>query len=236
MKRAALGIDCLKRRRTGVSLIVLVALFMAISPNLAFPVEQIVPKKVNIRSLTPLEVASLIARQIPRIDADNLNGNDLELIQKLILEFKDELYDLGVTVIINIDHPFSALVSGDIRITPRESRARNPVAELPSDSWVYDAIEQLLSYEVLEYDNTLERPLINFQYIYPFSSFSFEYDHHTPNPDTFRFDTATANDRKAMRSKQLREHFNQQMLLYLTGTRNGYLWQGLFRFYYPHIP
>jgi hypothetical protein len=128
-------------------------------------------KQENIGQITYYEAANIIGRQMFVIDADKLNWHDLELMQKLILEFKDELHDLGVTV-INIDHPFSALVSGDVRITPREIRTINPIEEIPSGSWIYDALEQLISRGVLKYGNNIthERPIINFQYMYPPSS------------------------------------------------------------------
>ncbi|MCR5335416.1 MAG: S-layer homology domain-containing protein, partial [Synergistes sp.] len=47
---------------------------------------------------TRYEVASIVARALVAIDADKASKQDLELLKKLVMEFKDELDALGVKV------------------------------------------------------------------------------------------------------------------------------------------
>ena len=43
-------------------------------------------------------MASVVARALVAIDADKASKQDLELLKKLVMEFKDELDALGVKV------------------------------------------------------------------------------------------------------------------------------------------
>ena len=47
---------------------------------------------------TRYEVASVVARALAKIDAEKASKQDLEMLKKLVMEFKDELDALGVKV------------------------------------------------------------------------------------------------------------------------------------------
>lgn len=48
--------------------------------------------------LTRYEMAAAVARVLTKVDLDKANGQDIELVKKLVVEFKDELDALGVKV------------------------------------------------------------------------------------------------------------------------------------------
>ena len=52
----------------------------------------------GVQPATRYEMASLVARALVAVDADKASKQDLELLKKLVLEFKDELDALGVKV------------------------------------------------------------------------------------------------------------------------------------------
>ena len=47
---------------------------------------------------TRYEVASVVARALAKVDAEKASKQDLEMLKKLVMEFKDELDALGVKV------------------------------------------------------------------------------------------------------------------------------------------
>jgi hypothetical protein len=98
----------------------------------------------DIRPLTRLRVAYLIAR---RADLEKASSDDHVLIKKIALEFRDEMEYLGFDI-----KSYMASMTGiaDVdRITSPDAGLSRSMDVVPIEHWVYDALSQLASRGVI---------------------------------------------------------------------------------------
>jgi Ca-activated chloride channel family protein len=94
--------------------------------------------------MTRNEAASIVAGNLSTVNFEDASGQDIELLRKLIAEFRDELVNLGVSI-DKLDKRLSTAVSGDVL----SADAPESLDVLPVGHWAYDALRQLASHGVI---------------------------------------------------------------------------------------